>query len=414
MYCDGRLQAVVLATGMAVLGAACTPGSDSPRVAYEEAETEQPLEVPPDLARDGAAAAEELPDLEERGEDLLPQFRNIELQRAGPNSWLEMRGATPEEVWPEIEAFLRAQGLEVRAAHPSLGIIETDWARRFDSPPRGGIAGFFENLFGIGRTDFSDRYQFRLERMRADEGTRVFVSHWVAEDQARGGGGAQQHRGYQWQHLAGDPAVIAEIQQRLLLYIGMREEEAARIVDADAAGEPVRFEAEYDEVEDIGSVVLDTRDRDDAWARLGDSLGQLGAQVVEQDPDRGLYRIDWVPPDAAAQDGDDGGLLALFDGDDDVLEPAPFLVHLREGEDDTGLRVVAAAADADLDTEARGFEGVPTSRVADRALLQQLADHLGGVILPGRTVADAEELPDPETEAEEAEETGGAVGRRGY
>ncbi len=413
MCFDTRTFAVVSLIAGVLVAASCTPGSGSPQVAYKDAEIEQPLEVPPDLTRNRVEGAAEVPTLDESGERLLPQFRNIELRRAGPNSWLEMQGAQPEEVWPEIEAFLRSQGLTVRNAEPAMGVIETDWVRRYDSPPRSGIAGILDSLFGIGQTDFSDRYQFRLERMRGDAGTRLFVSHWVAEDQARGDGGVQRHRGYEWQHLAGDPAVVAEIQQRLLLYIGLREAEAVRIVAAETGDEAVRYEADYEESNGIGSVFLDTRDWDGAWGRLGDSLGQLGGRIAEQDPDAGLYHVRWVPPDAAHAGS--GGIMAVFE-DDEAPEPGDFLVQLREDEDESGLRIVVADAEAGLDTAAYGFGGVPSSRTADKALLQQLADHLSGVVLPGTVVAGVEDDGGPrEVERDEAESPGtGATGRRGY
>lgn len=400
MCSDRRARAVIAAGAALLLLTACGPASHGPQVAYRGAESERPLEMPPELTRPESPGAASMPAYDP-GERVLPEFRDIELVRAGPSSWLEIRGAGPEDVWPQVQAFLRSEGLEVRVERPEMGLIETDWAQRFDAPSRGGITGLLDNVLGRGDTGIRDRYQFRLERMAGGTGTRVFVSHWIAEDRPRSSAARRDHEGFEWDMRGGDPAVITEMQRRLLLYVGLREERAARIVATDGTVGVGRDDAAYEESGDIASVDLEVDDADEAWARTGDSLTRLGAEITGADPERGIYRLRWHAP---GEGSGGGGIFAVFRGGDGP-EAREFVVQVRPG--GGGSRIVAAAAGGGLEPDARGLSGVPASGTAERALLQRLADGLNGIVAPRPIAADRDATADDELE----DDDGGAMRR---
>lgn len=372
--------------GFSVLAlAACSPASRSPEVAYKRAESERSLETPPDLRRDRAADGSSIPEAEE-DQRVLPDFENVRLERAGPSVWLELPKAQAEELWPELQAFVRSQGLRIENEQRATGIIQTAWNRRLQGPQRTGISGWISGFFSNNETEFSDRYQFRLERGDAGEGVRIFVVHRTAQQLQRGQGGTNQEQGLQWQLGGTDPAISAEMQRRLLVYLGMREQRANEIAQAGDNGE-ADFGAAYRTDGDVGAVDLDEGSREEARGRVSDALDQVGARIDEVDAGSGTYLLSWFPPDAG---GDDGffGLLG-----EDEPQPEGFVLQLRRRSDGDGFLIVASSNMSAFDAEQSGFAGVPASGNAERALLQRLADALNGIDVRS-AVGDSPSMPD--------------------
>lgn len=382
MSFERRVRCLIAAGIVLLLVAGCSPRSHSPQIAYRDAESERPLEVPPDLTRPDSTAAMTIPQLDKERQ-VLPEFRDVTLTRAGSSTWLEVRGGSPEDIWPRVKAFLRSEGLRINTENPATGTIETAWAQRYDSPERTGLGGFFNRLLGAGGTGIQDRYQFRLERMAGAGGTRVFVTHWMAEEEARGDS-ARDHAGYEMRRSSGDPAVVTEIQRRLLIYLGVQEERARQIAGADGTGtDDDAPGAAYEERDGVAFVTLgDHEAPGQVWPRVGDALSRVGAHIANADSDTGIYRIAWVPPRDATDSG--GGLFSNLFGGEDGVEPQDLVVQVR-GDQGPG-RIVVAGPPAELDSDATtGIDGVPASSVADKALLQRLADALNGTFA-SRTV----------------------------
>lgn len=367
-----RAAACVGATTLALSACGLTPDSDSPTVAYREAESVKSLEVPPDLTRPESSDGLDLP-----GEGggirgaLLPEFDGIRFVRAGINSWLEMDRVAPERVWPRVDGFLRSQGLTIARREPALGIVETGWAERFDSPGRGGIGGFINSILsGLGSSDIRDKYIVRLERMDGGTGTRVFVTHRSAQEvDTRAPGETRRQIGdYVWARLPGDPAIEAEMTRRLLVHLGLSKPDAEGVVaDAvDALGVTPRYVVEGG----AARIMLADTDLRRVFARVGDALGGIGANIRSADAGSGVYELDWVPPGDVERGG---GFLGLFGPDAD--EPVALQVRLRLA----GEAVRIKAADAD---------GVLRSGPVHRALLRQLSVALGA---DPETVRQAEE-----------------------
>ena len=375
--------ALVVSAGALLLGAAgcsISPDEDSPVVAYEEAESVRSLEVPPDLTRPSSDGGVEVPGAGGGGGTisgtLLPQFEGVRFVRAGVNTWLEIDTADPGSVWPRVDAFLRSQGLTVARREPSLGVIETGWAVRQDAPGRGGIGGFFDGLLGgITRDNIQDKYTMRLERMEGGAGTRIFVTHHAAQEVDTSPGGRLAAE-FDWARLAGNPAIEAEMSRRLLVYLGMSERRAEGVVGDSAASLGVMPRYVVDG--GAAAVMIDDTNRRRVFARVGDGLGDLGAEVLEACPGEGRYVLEWVPPEEVA---DTGGFLGLFGGGEP--DPVKLQLQLRP----TGGSVRIKAADA---------QGVLRSGEVHRALLRRLAVALGAdpVAVQGAEEADAADEAD--------------------
>lgn len=365
-----RLPVVALAA----LVSACSlsPPEDSPRVAYREAESVRSLEVPPDLTRSRSPGALEIsaPGTAE-GDDVLPEFDDIRMVRWGPLQWLEIRDATPGELWSRMSGFLRNEGLTIRTRRPAEGLIETAWAERFDAPPRGGIGGLFQNLLGAAASDnMRDKYQIRLERLDDNGGTRIFLSHWAAQEVNTNPNSIDTPI-IGMVRAEPDPAVAAEMRRRLLVYLGVSRARAGEIVAGEREGSiyttPIRLVVTE---AGVARAEIDDMGYRRALGLVGEGLRLMGADVTETDETKGTIALRWLPPKEIRGTG-------LFSSD----RPRELMVRLESGEET--VRVVAADAD-----------GTVRSGELHVALLERLVDAMGGDTTSHRDVSEPGSEPD--------------------
>jgi outer membrane protein assembly factor BamC len=356
---------------LVVGGCGVSPDADSPQVAYEDAASDEPLEIPPDLVRPQDADSVDVPaqrDTSTRGSEtatgsnsagvdeaggetgasgpgqLLPRFDGIRLVRGADTAWLEIEGQSPQQIWPRLDAFIRSLGLKVARKDPELGLIETGWFDRGDRPAKQGISGYISGLFsGNGETQ-RDRYQIQLER--GNGGTRVFVEHRrVAETrQSNDPTGRDLIR---WTYRGGDTAVENEVRKRLLVFLGVAEQRAQGIIQ-QAEAERLRggravFQADGED----GPVIRVTgADYRIVFAQVGRVLERIDADTRVTDREGGAYRVDWRPPQAS--------------------EDRSFQVAIERKQDGPGIHVVADADGASAEQR--------------RALLRRLNEAMGGTV----------------------------------
>lgn len=375
----GSLLAVTV-----LLGGCSLTADEGPTVDYRNAESAKSLEVPPDLTgvdsraglsvdgggsgETGESATASTGSLDAGAADgsaasdggstsgVLPEFDGVRFVRAGGSSWLEVEDAAPDAVWPRVERFIRSQGLAIERREPSLGIIETEWADRLDGPESGGLTGFFANaLGGLGSENLRDRYNIRLERM--DEGgTRIFVAHHLAQE-IDAEGNTRREADFEWVRRRGDPSVEAEMARRLLVDLGVSGDRSEAIV-ADV-GEPSEGAVRYEEDDGVVRVLVDDSDPRRVFARVGDALARIDADVRSSDRERRVYVFDWQPPEGAV---DSGGLFGFFGSDEAETRRLQLQLNREDG------RTEIRAADEG---------GDPRSGKVHQALLREVAVAMG-------------------------------------
>lgn len=354
------VRGVLLGTlTVAVLSACGMTPSSGPTVAYREAESEESLEIPPDLTGPSSSTGLSIAggDSSVTTGTLLPEFEDIEFVRAGSSSWLELREVKPEAVWPRVDSFLRSQGLVVERREPNIGIMETGWAERYDSPRSGGITGFVGGLLdGLGSSNLRDKYLIRLERMQDGSGTRVFINHRAAQE-VNTNQNTVDTGDYEWVQGAGDPAIEAEMARRLLVHLGLSSEHSDDVV-ADRA-DALQAEPSYTVDGGAARIVIGDPNPRRVFARVGDALARIGVDIRSAERERGVYAFDWLPPEEVA---DDGGFLGLFGGG----EPEPVSLELQMFAEPGAVRIKAADEG-----------GEPRSGEVHRALLRRLAIAMG-------------------------------------
>ena len=370
-----------LAVVLVLFVSACSiaPPEDSPRVAYREAESVQSLAVPPDLTRSKSPEALEITDAAAGAGAVLPEFDSIRMVRAGPLQWLEVTGASPEELWPRMSGFLRSEGLTIRTRRPSEGLIETAWAERFDAVPRGGLAGLFGKLLGSVTSDnIRDKYQIRLERMDGQEGTRIFLTHWAAQE-FNTNPNTRDTPIIEMVRAEPDPAIAAEMRRRLLVYLGVSRARASAIAARD--GEqvytaPVRL---VETKRGVAYAEIGNTSYRRSLGLIGEALRLIGAEVIETNESEGEIRLRWLPPKDVRGSG-------LFSDD----RPRRLLLKLN----DRGESVVVRAGDPGTDLSGSivgDADDVTRSGEVHVALLERMVDAMGGDISSFRSVEDPEE-----------------------
>ncbi len=179
---------------------------DADNVEYREARSGPALDVPPDLVAPKADSRYTLPARDDSqslsdfnrqrdqaqgdergasGAGVLPQSQHARIHREGTTRWVSVQ-ASPEEIWPLLLDFWAVQGFNLETAQPKLGLMETEWAERYQKVENSGIRGILARKAGtVYATGDRDKYRTRLER-NAQGGTDIFLTYYGREEQLRG------------------------------------------------------------------------------------------------------------------------------------------------------------------------------------------------------------------------------------
>ena len=180
-----RLLPALLAS-LLVLGG-CTSLRDSleaDNVEYRNARRGPGLDVPPDLVGPRSDNRYSLPAQDDsqslldynrsrdddaesqapRAGNVLPQSGAARIHRDGQVRWIVV-DAEPEAVWPVLLDFWAVQGFNLEQSSPQLGIMETDWAERYQRVETSGVRGVLtRKANAIYATGERDKYRTRIER----------------------------------------------------------------------------------------------------------------------------------------------------------------------------------------------------------------------------------------------------------
>ena len=240
------------------------------------------------------------------------QVGEVRLERAGGQRWLVTK-QTPEQLWPQLQAFWQERGFALDVEQRDAGWMETQWNENRAKLPqdfiRRSIGKVFDSVYDTGERD---RFRTRLERS-ADGGTEIYISHrGMVEVLA---GNQRDASGTIWQPRPADPELEAIMLQRLMAKLGGQEEQAQQAAAAGtvtAAASPVtparaRLLAGGPS---SGLQIDDGFDR--AWRRVGLALDRSGFTVEDRDRAQGLYYVRYVDPAQTANKSDPSWFSKLF------------------------------------------------------------------------------------------------------
>jgi len=291
-----RLALLALAASLA----ACSV-FESDKIDYKSAGKVPTLEVPPDLtqlSRDnrytipgGAVSANAM----QAGIANAPSqpaamsaVGDVRIERNGSQRWLVV-DRSPEQLWDSIRDFWQENGFLLTTDQRNIGIMETDWAENRAKLPQDFIRGTLGKLVdSVYSTGELDRFRTRLEK--AGGGTEIFVTHRGMIEVYSNSSKDQTI----WQPRPADPELEAEFLRRLMVKLGVPQEQSKALM---ASGAPAAAQRAVISNEGGVPTVRINEGFDRAWRRVGLTLDRTGFTVEDRDRAAGTYFVRYVPPD---------------------------------------------------------------------------------------------------------------------
>lgn len=325
--------------GLALVLSACSV-LESDKVDYKSATKAPTLEVPPDLTQltqdsrytvpggvvSAAAfeAGKATSKAEAQSKTAIAQIADVRIERDGDRRWLVV-DRPADKLWEPVREFWQENGFNLVIQQPELGIMETDWAENRAKIPqdfiRSTIGKVFDSLYSTGERD---KFRTRLERMPTG-GTEIYITHRGMEEVYT----SSTRDSTVWQPRKPDPELEAEFLRRLMIKLGVSQEQAKAVAATPALKAPA---AQLASVNGTPVVRLD-EGFDRAWRRVGLALDRTGFTVEDRNRNEGLYFVRYVAPNP---DKKEPGFFGKLFGSSDTAPPLKYRIRVQaEGETST-------------------------------------------------------------------------------
>lgn len=327
------------------------------RLEYKHAtEAGENLELPPDLASAGFDDALDIPPAsgsttlsEYAGErsartriaqsgDVLPGVGGVELRRSGDRRWLEI-DAPPKAVWPRVVSFWRSQGIVLLEQDPAVGVMRTDWLENRAEIRTDFVTRQLRKVVdGLYSTSTRDQYRLRMDTGPRPGTTDVFMTHTgMVERLVRNTAGEGSNT--VWEPGPSDPDKEAAMLRRLMLYLGVTDRDAERMLLSGGSAAPAGGSAPTPRVAGAGTrlergpgggVIMIPEEFQTGWRLTGLALDSAGFAVEDRDREAGVFYVRYANlADGPAPKRNLGSRLKFWRKDD------------KEGVEQYQVRVVA-------------------------------------------------------------------------
>lgn len=329
--------ALISATMLAATG--CSVLS-SDKLDYKSAGKGPSLEVPPDLTQlsrenryavPGApvtASTFQIGQVTQSVPTAASVIGDVRIERAGTQRWLVVNRPA-DKLWEPTRDFWQENGFLLTMDQANLGIMETDWAENRAKLPQDFIRNTLGKVFdSLYSTSERDKFRTRLERNPAG-GTDIFISHrGMVEVYSN-----EKKEGTVWQPRAADPELEAEFLRRMMVKLGVTEEQSKALIAAD----PTKSTSRIAQVN--GHPVLQIDDGfDRAWRRVGLALDRTGFTVEDRDRSKGVYFVRYVAP--SADKSEPGFFSGLFSGAKKAVAPVKYRITVASQDNSTTVSVL--------------------------------------------------------------------------
>ena len=219
------------------------------------------------------------------------QIADVQFMRQDGERWLRV-DRPADKLWGEVRDFWLESGFLMAIDQANMGLMETDWAENRAKIPqdfiRATIGKIFDNLYSTGERD---RFRTRLERNAAG-GTDIFVTHRGMEEVYT----SSTKESTVWQPRARDPELEAEFLRRLMVRLGVSQEQSKAMLAAASAQQAAAPSARAVALNGGVPAVQLNEDFDRAWRRVGLALDRTGFTVEDRDRSKGVYFVRYVDP----------------------------------------------------------------------------------------------------------------------
>ena len=329
-----RLGLLSIALGLS----ACTTTFQESKIDYKSASKAQTptLEVPPDLTQLSQDSRYNVPGgvvsaaaIEANAKAAKPTDNNtatnkigdVRIERDGAEHWLVVDRAA-DKLWEPTRDFWLENGFIYVMEDRQIGILETDWAENRAKLPqdiiRKTLGKVFDSLYS---TSERDKFRTRLER-EADGKTRIYVTHRGMQEVYT----SSNKDGTIWQPRARDPELETEFLRRLMVKLGVSEEQASAVAKADKASAVAPSGARMETVNGVPVLQLN-EDFDRAWRRVGVALDRTGFTVEDRDRSRGIYYVRYVDPNAKGESK--GFFSKIFSQGKEAAAPTKYQILVK-------------------------------------------------------------------------------------
>ncbi len=352
-------------TRLALLGLSLALGGcsvlESDKVDYKSASAAPSLAVPPDLtqlSRDNryaipggpvTASSYQVGQAATAVPVAATSISDVRIERAGNQRWLVVK-RSPDELWDPIKDFWQEYGFLLSMDQKNLGIMETDWAENRAKIPqdliRETLGKLLDSLYSTGERD---RFRTRLERNAAGE-TEIFISHRGMVEVFPSGNAVagRSDDTTVWQPRPADPELEAEFLRRLMVKLGVSQEQAKAVVAAGASKASSRVSQVNGQ-----PVVLVDDGFDRAWRRVGLALDRTGFTVEDRDRSKGVYFVRYVQPNP--DKAEPGFFGKLFGASAKANAPIKYQVVVRSQGETSVVSVLNATGTAESSANAQSI-----------------------------------------------------------
>ncbi|ARU06779.1 hypothetical protein CCO03_10570 [Comamonas serinivorans] len=338
---------------------------ETDKIDYKSAGKGVSLEVPPDLTQLAAANRYQMPggnvtasgyESAQRAQAASPNTTaamavgDVRMERLGGERWLVI-DRPADKLWQPVRDFWQENGFLLAVDEPRIGIMETDWAENRAKLPqdiiRSTIGKVFDQLYSTGERD-----KFRTRMESSNGKTEVFITHRGMVEEYT----SQTKDSTQWQPRPADHELEAEFLRRLMVKLGVSEEQSKAVVAAGGVQPAARV------AEQNGTPVVQVDDDfDRAWRRVGLALDRTGFTVEDRDRSQGIYFVRYLPPDPNRKEA--GFFGRLFGSTPKAAEALKYQVRVTSTGGQSVVRVLKG-------------DGTPESSDNARRIAQLLADDL--------------------------------------
>jgi len=366
-----RLAAApLLALVAAFILSGCSSLSDSisDKVDYKSTAKGTSLDVPPDLtqlSRDTryvvpgssvTASGYQVGQTTQSVQTAASTVGDVRIERAGSQRWLVVNRPA-DKLWSPVREFWQESGFLLALEQENLGIMETDYAENRAKLPqdfiRATLGKLLDSLYSTGERD---KFRTRLERTPTG-GTEIYISHRGMVEMVTGTiKTPQKGDGTVWQPRPADPELEAEFLRRLMVKLGVSQEQSNALVASGTSRQTARVAS----VNNMPVVQID-EGFERAWRRVGLALDRTGFTVEDRDRTQGTYFVRYVEPTADKKEP--GFFSKLFSSSSSGVPPLKYRIAVRSQGEATTVSVLNA-------------QGNPEASANAQRIVQVIADDL--------------------------------------
>ena len=256
---------------------------------------------------------------------------DVRIERSGNQRWLVVNRPA-DKLWGPVRDFWLENGFLLSLDQENLGIMETDFAENRAKLPqdfiRQSIGKILEGLYSTGERD---KFRTRLER-NATGGTEIYISHRGMVEVLTGAVGSSKGDSTVWQNRLSDPELEAEFLRRLMVKIGVSQEQSKVLIASGISKTTSRVVS----VNGAPAVQID-EGFDRAWRRVGLALDRTGFTVEDRDRTKGTYFVRYVDP---TTDKKEPGFLSKIFSSTAATPPLKYRVSVKSQGEATTVSVL--------------------------------------------------------------------------